>query len=310
MRLKRVVKSLRNKLFLHQTAAGALHPQRRHSPPPTHLSPTATTPLRLPHRTHLQPHQPIPYHPHLIPRLQDPQLLQRPPLHPKQHLPLHLQPRHPSNQTGSHVMPFNYVGFGFSPLADDYKIVRISMCVIAHDDPVVLKNVRVDRAEVYSLTSGSWSEIDAAKLQPLCLVSSSVAITGTIFWLASMTSASGTHYEFMVSFDVGRELFTLMSGPPMPSSPSRPYSNDVLAVCNDKLAMFRHYIVGNFKSSSFDLWVLKDFNDKIVCRKPLAGGDTAIVLFDPASKILKQMQPDRDELFYVPFTYIESLVPV
>ncbi|XP_017436348.1 putative F-box protein At1g32420 isoform X3 [Vigna angularis] len=161
----------------------------------------------------------------------------------------------------ANLLAFNYVGFGFSPLADDYKIVRISMCVFAPDDQVVvLDNVRVDRVEVYSLASGSWREIDAAKLQPLCIVSSSVAITGTIFWLATMTSASNTDSEFVVSFDVGRDLFTLVNGPPIPHSPSHPYNNNVLAVCNDKLAMFRHYIVGAFESCSFDLWVLEDFH--------------------------------------------------
>ncbi|KAK7331731.1 hypothetical protein VNO80_28469 [Phaseolus coccineus] len=242
------------------------------------------------------------------------------------------------------VMPFHEVGFGFSLLADDYKIVRISMCDIYHNDSIVdLQTVRVDQAEVYSLTSGSWREINAAKLQPFCLVSSSVAITGTIFWLASRIFTSGSHYEFVVSFDVRRELFTLMSGPPMPSSPSHPCGN-VLAVCNDELAMFHDYIVGN-SNSSFDLWVLKDFNsdydndrcdgggeswmkmysvgpfygivyplslwrDEIVCLKPLPGGDTAIALFDPVSKIPKQMQPDRDEFCYEPFTYVETLVPV
>jgi len=41
MRLKRVVKSLTNKLFLCQTTAGALHPQR-HPSSPTHPPPTAT----------------------------------------------------------------------------------------------------------------------------------------------------------------------------------------------------------------------------------------------------------------------------
>ncbi|KAK7331730.1 hypothetical protein VNO80_28468 [Phaseolus coccineus] len=197
------------------------------------------------------------------------------------------------------LLPFHYVGFGFSPLADDYKIVRISMCVFAHDDHVVvLDNVRVDRAEVYSLTSGSWREIDAAKLQPLCLVSSSVAITGTIFWLASMTSASDTDSEFVVSFDLGRELFTLVNGPPIPSSPSHPYSNNVLALCNDELAMFRHYIVGNFESCSFDLWVLKDFNGDYHNHTCDGGGESWVKMYSvgPFSRIVYPLSLWKDEI--------------
>lgn len=248
---------------------------------------------------------------------------------------------------------FNYVGFGFSPLADDYKIVRISMCIFAPDNQVVvLDNVRVERVEVYSLASGFWKEIDAAKLQPLCIVSSSVAITGSIFWLATKTSDSDTDSEFVVSFDIGRDLFTLVNGPPFQHSSSHPYSNNVLAVHNDKLAMFRHYIVGAFESCWFDLWVLEDLHgdynnntcdgvggswvkmysvgpfsrivyplslwgDEIVCREELSGQEndfrgveTLLALFNPLTKELKNLPAHRDEFFYVPFTYSQSLVPV
>ncbi|WVY93956.1 hypothetical protein V8G54_033044 [Vigna mungo] len=256
----------------------------------------------------------------------------------------------------ANLLAFNYVGFGFNPLADDYKIIRISMCVFAPEDQVVvLDNIRVDRVEVYSLASSLWREIDAAKLQPLCIVSSSVAITGSIFWLATtMTSASNTDSEFVVSFDIGRDLFTSVNGPPIPNSPSHPYNNNVLAVCNDKLAMFRNYIVGAFESGScsFDLWVLEDFHghdhnntcdvsgaswvkmytvgpfsrlvyplslwgDEIVCREELSGPEndlrtvkTVLTLFNPLSKQFKKLPSRRDEFFYVPFTYSETLVPV
>ncbi|XP_014517971.1 putative F-box protein At1g32420 [Vigna radiata var. radiata] len=250
----------------------------------------------------------------------------------------------------TNLLAFNYVGFGFNPLANDYKIIRISMCVFAPDDQVVvLDNIRVDRVEVYSLASSLWREIDAEKLQPLCIVSCSVAITGTIFWLANtITSASNPDSEFVVSFDIGRDLFTLVNGPPIPNSPYHPYNNNILAVCNDKLAMFRNYIVGAFESGScsFDLWVLEDFHgddhdgeswvkmysvgpfsrlvyplslwgDEIVCREELAEAEndlrtvkTVLTLFNPLSKQFKKLPSRRDEFFYVPFSYSESLVPV
>lgn len=220
---------------------------------------------------------------------------------------------------------------------------------VIHQDHVLLDldDVRVDRAQVYSLNSASWKEIDAVKLQPLCLVSSSVAITGNVFWLATMASDSATDSEFVVSFDIAREFFTLLDGPPVPSSPTRSYSN-VLAVRNDKLAMFRHYIVGNFESCSFDLWVLEDFGnddaggvgerwvkmysvgpfsrvlyplsiwrDEVVCREEVSGHgnqyrgvETVLSLFNPLSNELKNLPAHRDEYCYVPFTYAESLVPL
>lgn len=210
---------------------------------------------------------------------------------------------------------------------------------------VVLDNVRVDRAEVYSLTTGSWRQIDATQLRPLCLVSSSVATTETIFWLATMTSDSDTDSEIVVSFDIGREMFTLLNGPPLPPSPTRSYDN-VLAECNDKLAVFRHYIIGDYESCSFDLWVLEDvhnhtssgeswikmysvgpfsrvlyplsiWRDLIVCREELSRRgnnyrivETVLSLFNPLSNELKKLPANRDEFCYVPFTYVESLVPV
>ena len=247
---------------------------------------------------------------------------------------------------GTTLFGLYYVGFGFSPVANDYKIVRISMGVFDEEHQVVvLDNVRVDRAEVYSLTTGSWRQIDATKLRPLCLVSSSVATTETIFWLATMTSDSDTDSEFVVSFDIGREMFTLLNGPPLPPSPTRSYDN-VLAECNDKLAVFRHYIIGDYESCSFDLWVLEDvhnhtssgeswikmysvgpfsrvlyplsiWRDLIVCREELSRRgnnyrivETVLSLFNPLSNELKKLPANRDEFCYVPFTYVESLVPV
>ncbi|WVY93957.1 hypothetical protein V8G54_033045 [Vigna mungo] len=254
----------------------------------------------------------------------------------------------------ANLLDFDHVGFGFSPLADDYKIVRISMRLFAPDDQVdLLHDVRVDRVEVYSLGSGSWREIDAAKLQRSCNVSSSmnisssVAITGTIFWLATMTSsASNAYSEFVVSFDTDRDLFTLLNGPRIPHSPSHSLNSNILAVCNDKLAMFRHNLVFESYSCSFDLWVLEDFHghdhnntcdvsgeswvkmysvgpfsrilfplslwgDEIVCRDhtDLRTHETVLALFNPLSKQLKKLS-FLDKFFYVPFTYSENLVPV
>ncbi|KAK8469074.1 hypothetical protein PHAVU_006G204575 [Phaseolus vulgaris] len=187
-------------------------------------------------------------------------------------------------------MPFHDVGFGFSSLTDDYKIVRISMCVI-------FKQPKVDRAEVYSLTSGSWREINAVKLHNLGLVSRSVAITGTIFWLASRTFSS-THYEFVVSFDIGRELFTLMIGPQMPSSPSPTFNNYELVVCNDELAMFCNCIARNFVSCSFDLWVLKDFNCDYDDDRRDGGGESWVKMYSvgPFSGLVYPLSLWKDEI--------------
>ncbi|RDX79670.1 putative F-box protein, partial [Mucuna pruriens] len=240
----------------------------------------------------------------------------------------HLSLFNPATRQIKHLPPttlfgFHYVGFGFSPASNDYKIVRISMCVFDQLDQVlILDDVRVDRAQVYSLATGSWREIDAVNLRPLCLVSSSVSTAGTIFWLATMASDSDADSEFVVSFDIGRESFALLNGPPLPPSPTLPYSN-VLAVCNDKLAMFRHYIIGIFESCCFDLWVLEDVHTHThtrareswvkmeeLSRHDYRGLETVLSLFNPLTNELKKLPAHTHDFCYVPFTYSESLVPL
>ena len=246
------------------------------------------------------------------------------------------------------IKNFYYIGFGFSPIVNDYKIVRISVSEFDDEDQiVVLDNVHVNRVEVYSLTTGSWKEIDASNLQNLCLISNSVTADGAMFWQATMSSDSELGHpdlEFVVSFDVGQEVFTLLKGPPHPSSPTHSYSS-VLAVYNNKLAMFHHFIMGNFESSSIDLWVLDNtrtsadgeswvkqysvgpfsrvlyplsiWRDEIVCREELSGHidesgrvETTLSLFNPYSNELKNLPAHRDEYYYVSFNYAESLVQV
>ncbi|KAL2342188.1 hypothetical protein Fmac_010128 [Flemingia macrophylla] len=164
-------------------------------------------------------------------------------------------------------------------------------------------DIRVDSAHVYSLNSGSWKEIDAVKLQPFFFFFSPVAITVNVFWLA---------YK---AYDL----------------------------CNDKLAMFHHYMRGNFESCSFDLWVLEGsdnrdvvgecwvkmysvgpssrvlyplsiWRDEVVCMEHvsghgnrLSGGKKVVCLFNPFTNESKNLLAHRGDCFYVPFTYAESL---
>ncbi|KAK7246079.1 hypothetical protein RIF29_40937 [Crotalaria pallida] len=235
------------------------------------------------------------------------------------------------------IKSFYYFGFGFSPAVNDYKVVRISVSDDV-DGVLVLDNVRVTRAEVYSLTTGSWKEIDATILQTLYLMSSSVTADGVMFWQA-ITADPDHEGEFVVSFDIGQEMFTLLKDLPSPLSTYSTHSrNNILAVHNNKLAMFHHFINRSFDSSAIDLWVLEDerwvkqysvgpfsrilyplsiWRDEIVCREELPGRvdvcsrvETVLSLFNPYSNELKKLPAERDHYYYVPFNYAESLVPV
>ncbi|XP_061351602.1 uncharacterized protein LOC133296596 isoform X2 [Gastrolobium bilobum] len=143
---------------------------------------------------------------------------------------------------------------------------------------------------------------------------------------------------------VRQEVFTLIKGPPPPPSPTHSYS-DTIAVYNNKLTMFRHFVMGNFESSSIDLWVLENthtcatgeswiknysvgpfsrilyplsiWRDEILCRVELPrhvdeynGVGTVLSLFNPSSNELKKLPTHKHEFYYLSFNYAESLVPV
>ncbi|KAL1326892.1 hypothetical protein HN51_037016 [Arachis hypogaea] len=180
-------------------------------------------------------------------------------------------------RTLTDVRTLYYFGFGYSPLVNDYKIVRICVCESYESDDdddnegndgiVVLDDIHVNQVEVYSLASGSWRQVDASNLQNLCLVSNAIAAGGGMFWKATTSSeleSSQDPDECLVSFDIGHDIFRLLRGPESHPLPTTYSSTSVLAEYNDKLVMFHQFMMGNFhnfmmvngESSLIDLWVL------------------------------------------------------
>ncbi|KAL2324764.1 hypothetical protein Fmac_023822 [Flemingia macrophylla] len=260
MRVKGVAESDKES-FLHPTAPALLFSKPLSSPPTISLPSFACAFHLLPGGT---PQQQSPNHrfPHAIPTThrqnQNRRFLQRPPLPPgKTKFPSLFNPA--TNRIKNLPVKCRYFGFGFTPQSNDYKIVGISTLV--KDVPANLDHDRVGRAHVYSLNSGSSKEIDAVKLQPFCSFSTPVAITGNVFWLAK--KGYDRKSDYVVSFDIEREFFTLLNGPPSPTG-SHSYSKNLLAVCNDKLAMFHHYFRGILEPYSFDLWVLEGSDNRDV----------------------------------------------
>ncbi|KAE9591565.1 putative F-box domain-containing protein [Lupinus albus] len=195
------------------------------------------------------------------------------------------------------IKSFYYFGFGFSPIANDYKVVRIS---VPDEDRILdLDDIRVSRAEVYSLTSGAWREIDATILQTLYLMSNSVTVNGVMFWQAFATDPDA---EFVVSFDISSEMFTLFE------------SSSIELWVLEAERWVKQYSVGPF---SRILYPLSIWGDEIVCREELHGRvdeyskvETVLSLFNPYSNELKKLPAQRDKYYYVSFNYAESVVPV
>ncbi|XP_028754754.1 F-box/kelch-repeat protein At3g23880-like [Neltuma alba] len=128
-------------------------------------------------------------------------------------------------------------GFGFSPIVNDYKIVK------AH----VNKSRNVNGVEVYSLGSGSWKEVEFENLQGVSVTHSGEAVTanGVMYWL-------GTSH-MILSFDVATEVFALIAKPLLFIS-----LLSTLSIFENKLALL-------FLSSAYfiELWVMEEFTSGI-----------------------------------------------
>ncbi|XP_054793006.1 putative F-box protein At5g62060 [Prosopis cineraria] len=91
--------------------------------------------------------------------------------------------------------------FGFSPIDNDYKIMRITVCEL---------HFVVNSVEVYSLNSGSWKKVGFGNLEGVGFGNlSNVTVNGVMFFVGRKDDFN----DQVVSFDLTNEVFTLI---PMP----------------------------------------------------------------------------------------------
>ncbi|KAI9074653.1 hypothetical protein K1719_043369 [Acacia pycnantha] len=155
-------------------------------------------------------------------------------------------------RTRTDISYFNYcvTGFGFSPIVNDYKIVRTF---------AVFYDV-VTQVEVFSLNRGTWKAIDIGNLKGVRLKSETVTANGAIFWSGvklvgekegednidfqegegnidfqedeDYIEEAEDKVDVIVSFDIAKEVFTVIPRPELD------YDADVkLTVYENKLAI-------------------------------------------------------------------------
>ncbi|RAL51938.1 hypothetical protein DM860_010656 [Cuscuta australis] len=138
-------------------------------------------------------------------------------------------------------MDFLNVGFGFSPIINDYKVVVIRRPDYYNRPPHV---------DVYSLTSGSWKSVDHNILEGIRLKGSRVIANGVMFWHVGNDDA-----DMILSFDIAMEVLALI---PFPVVANRDLCIK-LAVYGNKLAMLvKDYSWRNSKPECIDLWVMDE----------------------------------------------------
>ncbi|VFQ61568.1 unnamed protein product [Cuscuta campestris] len=111
------------------------------------------------------------------------------------------------------------VGFGFSPIINDYKVLMIRKT--DHYN-------RTLHMDVYSLTSGSWKSIDNNILEGIRVKGTNVTANGVMFWHVGNDDAN-----MILSFDIALEVLTLIPFPVIANH----YFCFRLAVYENKLAM-------------------------------------------------------------------------
>ncbi|XP_028791772.1 F-box/kelch-repeat protein At3g23880-like [Neltuma alba] len=139
------------------------------------------------------------------------------------------------------------VGFGFSAVANDYKIVRT----------YAKFGDAVNRVEVFSLSRGTWKGIDIGNLKGVKLYAGSVTTNGAIFWSGLKLGAEEKDdTEVIVSFELAKEVFTLLPRPELDYNAS-----ERLTVYENKLAMLSKIWDADDESSDWiDLWVMEEGN--------------------------------------------------
>ncbi|RAL51937.1 hypothetical protein DM860_010655 [Cuscuta australis] len=213
------------------------------------------------------------------------------------------------------------IGFGFSPIVSDYKIVIVWL--VDYPFPGI-------HVEMYSLASGSWKEVVVVEeheiLERIHLKSDCVTANGAMFWHGAKGDA-----DMIVSFDMATEVFTLIPLPVL-SNPNLCFR---LAVYEKKLAMLvKRGLLENSKSvvmwvmdkgdeagSNGERWSwtekcnttfpcevdpLRIWKHGIVCNV-IEYGKSRIALFNVDSSEFNMLVVHDS---YECFDYVESLVPL
>ncbi|KAI9112231.1 hypothetical protein K1719_016754 [Acacia pycnantha] len=148
-------------------------------------------------------------------------------------------------------LPFS-IGFGFSPVVNDYKVVitYYDMDVINFDSAFPFAVLHV---VVYSLSSGSWKKVEFG-MKTVLLGEESVTVNGIMFWSGfGRNPDTHTFYSATVSFDIANEVFTLIPTP----TPDRSTSTSRLTMYENKLAVLSFFTTQD-SESLIELWVMED----------------------------------------------------
>ncbi|KNA12204.1 hypothetical protein SOVF_127200 [Spinacia oleracea] len=137
-------------------------------------------------------------------------------------------------------------GFGYDHVNDDYKLVRIVEFFVKNS------NIHFSEVKVYSLKSNSWRKVRDFPSEyyigiGLCWAS---YLNGCLHWVAVKKSPEKP--QFIISFDIGREVFKVVPQPKYDKVTSDMFVNlGVLDGCLRVMALY-----GRVRT---DVWIMKEY---------------------------------------------------
>ncbi|XP_054778155.1 F-box/kelch-repeat protein At3g06240-like [Prosopis cineraria] len=227
------------------------------------------------------------------------------------------------------------LGFGFSPIVNDYKIVRT---YAAYENAV-------ERVEVYSLNTGSWKEIEFRNLEGVRVYSdfiNVVTVNGAVFFHGAngIDENAEDIDSFLVSFDIATEVFTVMPWPDLGYNSTAnltEHDNKLAIVCltaNRRIFQVELWVMEEVTSASgkksnwtkkyrsksypYFLMPVTMWGNEIICSVDVTERDeweddkpkAVICLFNVCTNESKFLTIHRGSRFRNIFNYVESLVPV
>ncbi|XP_022756008.1 F-box/kelch-repeat protein At3g06240-like isoform X1 [Durio zibethinus] len=213
---------------------------------------------------------------------------------------------------------FGCLGFGFDSKTDDYKVVRFVTNYFKENEEEGFLPDWNHQVELYSLKNDSWKEISVPEAHPYGSPLFNNYINGFYYW-----QATGDSDYRILSFDMANENFATLPLPKFGGSLAQYYLQ--LLDFNGLLGAIVYPREGTEKS--FDLWVMngswtRQFSIESVSgvERPLGfwkngelfleGSNHELVLFDPATRELKNLGIHAYQNTMQLIPYVESLVPI